>query len=54
MKCSALDENQLYLREFRYRVYMLNKIFFQNIVNKWGFRPVEKRVHARVNEHFIF
>ena len=28
---------------------MFTKNIFKSIVVKWGFRPVEKRVHARVN-----
>ena len=52
MKCGALGENQLFLQKFRYSVYMFTNNFFQNIVVKWGFRLVEKRVHARVKPVF--
>ena len=29
---------------------MFTKNIFQSIFAKWGFRPVEKRVHARVKQ----
>ena len=37
MKCGALGENQVFLRKFRYGVYMFTKNIFQNIVVKWVF-----------------
>ena len=49
MQCGALGENQLFLRKFRYGVYMFTNNVSQNIVVKWSFRTVEKRVHERVN-----
>ena len=51
MKCGAIGENKLFLRKFVYGVYMFIKNIFQNIVVKWGFRPVEKRAHARVKQN---
>ena len=49
MKYGALGENQLFQQKFRYIVYMFTTNIFQSMVVKWGLRPVEKRVHARVN-----